>query len=70
MSPLQSIEVPRVCNVELPLTYHMFEFLEPESPWWIVAYTELIVKTAEFVLFDVNESCTLWALRHEMIQVI
>lgn len=48
----------------------MREFLNTESPWWVVAYTELAVKTAAFVLFDVYDPCHLWSLSHEMIQGI
>lgn len=48
----------------------MRELLDLDSPWWIVTYTKLAPKTAAFVLFDVYDSCRLWALSREMIQGI
>ena len=63
------IECPRGCNVELPMvfTYKMRELMDPDSGWWVVAYTEMAVKTACFVLMDVYDNYRLWSLSPHMI---
>lgn len=43
-------------------TYKVHEFCDLESGWWVVAYTELVRKTAAFVLFEGYDSYRLWAL--------
>lgn len=35
-----------------------------------MAYSELVAKTAAFILFEVYDSCTLWALRKGMVRGI
>lgn len=66
------LEIPCGCCVELPpvFTYLMHELCDPESPWWVVAYTELSAKKAAYILFEVYESCRLWKLSHEIIHGI
>lgn len=53
MAYWQRLEVPPRYPVELPMvySYSMRELLDPESPWSVVAYTELAGKTAAFILF-------------------
>lgn len=31
-----------------------------ESGWWVVAYTEMVCRTAALLLFDVYDSLRLW----------
>ena len=59
------IEVPRGCYAELPpcFTYIWREMKEDDnSGWWVVAFTEMICKTAAYILQDVYDSYRLWAL--------
>ena len=65
----QSMEVPRGCHVKLPMvfTYKARELRDPQSGWWVVAYTEFAAKTAAFILFEVYDSYRLWALSGVMI---
>lgn len=66
------LDVPCGCYVERPpvFSYRMRELCDRESPWWVATYTELAVKTAEFILFDVYDWCRLWSLSREMIEGI
>lgn len=68
----QQIDVPRCCNVELPpvFFYGMRELVDPDSSWRVVAYTEFDAKTAAFIMFEVNDSCSLWALSRKMVRGI
>ena len=68
----RKLEVPRGCNAELPMifSYKMDELHDPQSGYWVVAYTEWVVKVAAFILFDVYDSYRLWALSPAMIEAI
>jgi len=68
----RKLEVPRGCNAELPMifSYKMDELRDPQSGYWVVAYTEWVVKVAAFVLFDVYDSYRLWALSPAMIEAL
>ena len=63
------IEVPRGCHAELPpvFSYKGSVLRDRYSGWWVVAYTELIAKTAAFVLFDTYDSLRLWSLSKRCI---
>lgn len=49
-------------------TYPLRELMNSESPWWVVAYTEMDAKTAVYILFEVYDSCRLRALSRDMIE--
>ena len=68
----RKLEVPRGCNAELPMifSYKMDELRDPQSGYWVIAYTEWVVKVAAFVLFDVYDSYRLWALSPAMIEAL
>ena len=63
------IEVPRGCSAELPMvfSYKMRELMDPQSGWWVVAYTEFAVKVAAFILMDAYDRFRLWALSPTLI---
>lgn len=67
-----SLEMPRSWTAELPpvFSYGIRKLMDPKSPWLVWAYTELAAKTAAFILFEVYESCRVWALSRNMIQGI
>lgn len=66
------IEVPRGMCVELPMvfSYKMRELHDPNSGYWVVAYTEMVIKTAAFLLFEVYDNFRLWALSPHTIEFI
>lgn len=68
----QRLEVPGGCAVDLPMvfSYRMRKLLDPESPWWVVVYTDRAGKVAALILFDVYDSCRFWALRKEIVRGI
>ena len=41
--------------------------MDPQSGWWVVAYTEFAAKVAAFVLFDVYGRFLLWALSRDCL---
>lgn len=59
-------------------SYRMCDLLDPASPWWVVANSELAAKTAAFVLFDVYDLgrlcafswATLWGTRRLNLKVV
>jgi hypothetical protein len=63
------LEVPRGCLAELPMvfTYRMRELMDPESGWWVVAYTEYAMKAAVYILMDVYFNYRLWCLSPHLI---
>ena len=56
--------------VELPaiFSYRMLDLKDPESPYWDVAYTELCVYTASFIMRDVYDRFRLWALSPTILE--
>lgn len=68
----QRIEVPRGCEVELPMvgTYRLRELRDPKSGWWVVAYIEFAAKAEAFLLVEVYDSYRLWCFLTEMIRNI
>ena len=66
------IEVPRGSSAELPsvFTHRMRELMDPNSGWSVVAYTEMVAKTAAFVLMDAYHNYRLWALSPDSIEGI
>ncbi len=63
------LEVPRGCVAELPavFSYKTSELLDPQSGWWVVAFTEWAAKVAGAVLGDVYDTFRLWYLPPLMI---
>lgn len=68
----QSLEVSCACAVQLPpvLIYRVLQLMDTESPWWVVACTELSAKMAASIFFEVYDTCRLLALSREMMQGI
>lgn len=66
------LEVPRRFCFEVPPTfsYCIGDPFDRESPWWVMEYTEISIKTAALIFLEVYDSCRLWALNREMIQEI
>lgn len=69
---LGCLEVPCGFVVELApeFTYCTTELMGSESPWLVVAYTEMAAKTAAYILFNLYDSCRIWALSHDMSEGI
>lgn len=68
----QQLKVPQGCIVELPplFSYCIEELYDPDSPWWVVAYTEVDSKTGAFLLFEFHLSCRLCALSKPILEGI
>lgn len=68
----RTIEVPMSCAVESPMifSYRARQLMDPQSGWWVVAYTEFAVKTAAFILMEVYDNFRLWSLSPDMIGAI
>lgn len=66
------LEVPRGCCIGLSpvFSYLIGEHCDPESPWWVVAYTGLAANTSVFIMFEVYDICLLGALRKYLIKGI
>lgn len=67
------VEVPRGCNVELPPIFSYKSSVmqdDPDSGWWVVAYTQHVAKTASFILMDAYDQYRLWALSSDMIRFL
>lgn len=60
----KQIEVPRGWHAVLPpsFTTRRKSSLKKNSGWWVVAYTESVVRTVAFSFFDAKESLRVWAL--------
>ena len=43
-------------------SYKIVDLMDPQSGWWILAYTEFAAKVAAFILFEVYDNCRLWGL--------
>lgn len=58
------LKVPQGGLAESPMvfTYKTPELIGPESGWWVVTDTEVIVKTAAFVLMELYDGYWIWAL--------
>lgn len=58
--------------MELPpiFSYKSCELKHQDSGWWVVAYTQMAAKSAAFILFDVYDQFSLWALSPHMIEHI
>lgn len=63
------IKVPKGCYAELPpvLTCMGSAFMDPESGYWVVGYTELVAKAIALFLFDAYDSYLTWRLSSPMI---
>lgn len=66
------LEVPRGCNVELPpvFTYKAKELMDSESGWWVVAYTEFVLRVAAYLLFDAYDNIRLWAVSPDLLRCV
>lgn len=65
------VEVPQGCLVELPpvITYLGSELIaDPNSGIWVVAFTEMVAKTASFIIQEVYDNYRLWALSPHTIR--
>ena len=66
------IEVPRGCCAELPpvFTYKAEQLMDPESGWWVVAYTEFVLRVAAYLLFDAYDNLRVWAMSPDMTRLL
>lgn len=67
------VEVPQGCLVELPpvVSYLGSELVaDPESGVWVVVLTEMVAKTASFILQEAYDCYRLWALSPHTIRFI
>jgi hypothetical protein len=48
-------------------TYKAEELMDPNSGYWVVAYTELVAKAAAYLLFEVWDVYRLWAMSPDML---
>lgn len=37
------------------LTYRMRDLIDRDSPWWVVAYTDVLAKTTAYIRFEVYD---------------
>lgn len=69
----RDVEVPQGCFANLPA---MFSYLgsemidDPESGWWVFAFTEWAVRVAVFLLQEVYDTYRVWAISPTLIGFI
>lgn len=67
----RKIEVPRGCLAELPpvFTYKAEELMDANSGWWVVAYTEFVLRVVAFLLFEAYDNIRAWAVSKDLIRL-
>lgn len=65
------IEMRHACPAELPpvYTYKAEEFMDPNSGWWVVAYTELVLCVISFLLYEAYENVRISAVSPDLIRL-
>ena len=51
-------------------TCEMRELQDTDSGWWVVAYTELAIKTAAYVFMNLYDTFRLWAHSRHMMNAV